>query len=337
MRPHANPVCWSVWGLAVALVTISTRDPLYLVLAFIATTIVYLTRVTDSPDSATWSLVVRIGAVVSVVSVLFNLLTAHSGEDVLFNTPSDIPIVGGIITVNALIYGITSAFSIVTLILAAAIFGSMVDRASLLRAVPYPLSSAGVAAIIGLSFFPQMIFAFHEVRDAQASRGFKVRSIRDVAPLVVPTLYLGLEHAFNLAEAMESRGFGASVAPSRRRTWFLPLGVVMLLAAVSLIIGGQIGLALGAGVIGLLSTGYGLFGSRASRVSYRPTRWSISDVLVLGAAVLSGFSFAVAVVFAPGTVEWSPFPRLIAPPFSPWLGLACVLLIAPALVGGARE
>ncbi|HEX3723412.1 MAG TPA: energy-coupling factor transporter transmembrane component T [Nitrolancea sp.] len=337
MKTPANPVCWSAWGLAVALVTISTRNPLYLVLALIATTIVYLTRVSDSPDSATWRLVVRIGAVVAVVSVLFNLLTAHAGEDVLFHLPHAIPIVGGIITFNALLYGVSTAVSIVTLIIAAATFGSMVDRATLLRAVPYPLSSAGVAAIIGLSFFPQMIFAFHEVRDAQASRGFKVRSIRDVAPLVVPTLFLGLEHAFNLAEAMESRGFGASIAPPRRGTWFLPVGVVMMLAAISLTIGGQVGLALGAGAIGLLSTGYGLFGYRGSRVTYRPTRWTVSDLVVLGVALISGCSFAAAVVVAPASVEWSSFPRLIAPPFSPWLGLACVLLIAPALVGGATN
>src|SRR6185437_11361019 len=110
-----------------------------------------------------------------------------------------------------------------------------------------PLSSAGVAAIIGLSFFPQMIVAIREVRDAQSSRGFKVRSVRDVAPLIIPTLFLGLEHAFNLAEAMESRGFGAVSEVPRRRTWLLPTGIVMMLAAASLLIGGLVAPAIVAG------------------------------------------------------------------------------------------
>jgi energy-coupling factor transport system permease protein len=337
MRTHANPLAWSAWGLAVALVTISTRNPLYLFLALVATTIVYLTRATNGADSATWSLVVRIGALVATVSVLFNFVTAHSGDHVLFHIPSSIPIVGGIVTANALMYGVASAFSIVTLIVAAATFGSIVDRASLLRAVPYPLTSAGVAAIIGLSFFPQMIFAIREVRDAQSSRGFKVRGVRDIAPLVIPTLFLGLEHAFNLAEAMESRGFGAVLVESRRRSWLLPFGVVMMLAAASLIIGGLVVSAVCSGTIGVASTAFGLFGTRSSRVSYRPIRWSISDWIILGASALTGGCFAVTVIFASHAIEWSPFPRLAAPPFAPWLGLACLLLVTPALFSGATE
>ncbi|HEX7103064.1 MAG TPA: energy-coupling factor transporter transmembrane protein EcfT, partial [Nitrolancea sp.] len=64
MRTSSNPVVWGVWGLAVTLVTVTTRDPLYLVLALLATTIVYLTRATTASDASTWSLVVRIGALV---------------------------------------------------------------------------------------------------------------------------------------------------------------------------------------------------------------------------------------------------------------------------------
>jgi len=85
MRASANPLVWGVWGIAVTLVTVTTRDPLYLALALIATTIVYLTRATSASDAATWSLVVRIGALVSIVSVIFNLLR-HMRE-----TPSSSP------------------------------------------------------------------------------------------------------------------------------------------------------------------------------------------------------------------------------------------------------
>jgi energy-coupling factor transport system permease protein len=321
-----------MWGLAVTLVTVSTRDPLYLALALIAVSIVYLTRATGASDAATWSLVVRIGALVSVVSVIFNLFTAHAGGSVLFTLPSGLPIIGGNITANALVYGVSTALSITTLIVAAATFGAVVDRATLLRAVPYPLSSAGVAAIIGLSFFPQMIVAFRDVRDAQSSRGFKVRSVRDVVPLVVPTLFLGLEHAFNLAEAMESRGFGAALAKDRRRSWLLPLGLAAFLLSVALLIGGQTTIAVIAGAIGAATALYGLFSRQRQRQTYRPLNWEVSDWVVLGTTGISAGLFAFAVIFASHTLIWSPFPRLDSPPFAPWLGLACLLLVTPALI-----
>jgi energy-coupling factor transport system permease protein len=332
VRAGANPVVWGVWGLAITLVTVTTRDPLYLALALLATTIVYLTRTTKASDAATWSLVVRIGALVSIVSVIFILLTAHAGDTVLVTLPGALPIVGGIVTANALAYGVSTALSITTLIVAAATFGSMVDRASLMRAVPYPLSSVGVAAIIGLSFFPQMIVAFRDVRDAQASRGFQVRSVRDVVPLVVPTLFLGLEHAFNLAEAMESRGFGATLATDGRRAWLLPVGVGAILLSVALLIGGQVPAAALVGALGAGATFYGLFGVRSGRQAYRPLRWTLSDWVVLTTSAAGGVCFAGALVFASHTLVWSPFPRLNTPPFAPWLGVACLLLVAPAFV-----
>jgi hypothetical protein len=111
----------------------------------------------------------------------------------------------------------------------------------------------------------------------------------------------------------------------------------MMLAAVSLIIGGLVGLAAVAGAIGFVATVYGLFGMRNARVSYRPIRWSATDWIILGAATLTGGCFAFAVVFSPPSIEWSPFPRLGAPPFAAWLGLACLLLVTPALVGGTTE
>ena len=330
MRSQANPLVWGAWGLAVTLVTITTRDPLYLTLAFIATTIVYLTHATKASDASSWSLVVRIGALVSIASVIFNLFTAHAGDTVLFTLPRMLPIIGGIVTANALVYGISTALSITTLIVAAATFGSMIDRAVLLRAVPYPISSAGVAAIIGLSFFPQMIVAFREVRDAQSSRGFKVRGVRDVVPLVVPTLFLGLEHAFNLAEAMESRGFGAALSKNRRQNWILPIGAAAILIAVALLIG-ELVLAAGiVGILGTLVTIYGLFGERSPRQTYRPVRWETSDGILLAASGLSAAGFAIGLVFVSHALVWSPFPRLVSPPFAPWLGIACLLLVAPA-------
>ena len=228
-----------VWGGAVALATVSTRNPFYLTLNLLAVSVVYVALPRDNAQRGIWGLVIKIGLLVAGMTIAFNLLTAHAGDQTLTHLPSRIPIIGGEITGNAFVYGLSTAAAILTLIVTAAVFGSVVDRASLLRAVPASLSSAGIAAVIGLSFFPQTLVSLRDVREAQAARGFRVRSIRDVRPLVIPVMTAALEGAFNLAESMESRAFGSQRTGSQHRTWPFISGVMLTLAAVSLLIGGQ--------------------------------------------------------------------------------------------------
>lgn len=331
MKRHANPVPWIAWAMAVSLATIATRNPFYLSLVLLATSIVFLSRRPDGGKSEIWALVVRIGAVVSVVSIGFNLLTAHAGNQIITRIPGSIPIIGGVITANALVYGVSYALAILSLIVAAATFGSNIDRASLLRSIPQPLLSAGTAAIIGLSFFPQTLISLRQVREAQAARGFRIRSVRDVRPLVVPVLSLGMEGAFNLAEAMESRGFGQRPPQSVSRTWLFPAGITLTVLAISFVIGGLIvpaGLSAAAGVCMVAA---GLFATPKSRTSYRSTVWDFQDWLMLSASLVSAAAFGTAILFYSSSVEWSPFPILFIPAFSPWLGASCLLLLTPAL------
>jgi energy-coupling factor transport system permease protein len=326
----ANPVPWITWLLAVTLATVATRDPLYLALVLLAVSVVYRACVPKGTGSA-WVLVIRIGLVVVVASILFNLFTVHAGFDLLFRLPPAIPIAGGDVTANALLYGISSALAILTLIVAAATFASVIDRATLLRTLPDALAPAGTAAIIGLSFFPQTLASLREVREAQAARGFRVRSVRDVTPLVVPVLSLGLEGAFDLAEAMESRAFGSRVRSSVVPFWVFPTGILLTIVAVSLLIAGLILAAVVAGGASLVLTALGLFGGRSKRSAYRASRWRAGDWVMVATSAVSATAFSAAILFLPGAVEWSPFPAITAPPFSPWLGAACMLLVTPAL------
>lgn len=332
MTRHTNPIPWIAWGLAVALATITTRNPLYLALVLLSTVVVYVSFRDEADRSGIWGLVIRIGLVVSGVSVGFNVLTVHSGDRVLARIPSTFPIVGGAITANALLYGISSALAILSLIVAAATFGSVIDRASLLRAVPGPLSSAGIAAVIGLSFFPQTLASLREVREAQAARGFRIRSVRDVRPLVVPVLSLGLEGAFNVAEAMESRAFGAEQRTTHPRSWIFPAGILLTIVSISLLIGGLLIPSVTAAGLGVSMVAFGLLRSPASRTSYQSTAWRARDWLAVSIMATSCVMFGAAILFFSSTVDWSPFPTLRAPVFSPWLGAACLLLVTPSLV-----
>ncbi len=334
MTTSTNPIPWIVWGIAVTLATIATRNPLYLALVLSATAVVYLSRRPRSGHAQIWSIVIRIGVLVAAVSVSFNLLTVHSGDQTIVRIPGAIPIIGGVITANALVYGISSALAILSLIVTAATFGSIVDRASLLRSVPQSLSSAGVAAIIGLSFFPQTVVSLREVREAQAARGFRIRSVRDIRPLVVPVLTLGLESAFSLAEAMESRAFGGEPRSSGFKPWMFVTGILLAIIAVSLVISG---LVVGAALCSIASVGLitmGLMGSPTSRTSYRPSVWRTGDWVMLVFAAISFSIFGIAILFFAASVDWSPFPTLRTPVVNPLLSVACLLLVAPALTAG---
>jgi hypothetical protein len=97
------------------------------------------------------------------------------------------------------------------------------------------------------------------------------------------------------------------------------------------LIGGLITIAAIAGVFGTASVVYGLFSGQRQRQTYRPLNWAISDWVVLGTAGICADMFAFAVILASHTLVWSPFPRLDSPPFAPWLGLACLLLVTPAV------
>ncbi len=332
MRRRANPTVWLAWGAAVTMATITTRNPLYLTLTLLATLVTYLACRPDARELSIWGLVIKIGGFVAVATVGFNLATAHAGDDVMFRVSSRVPIVGGAITANALLYGVSSALAIFTLIVAAATFASVVDRISLLGLVPAPLASAGVAAVIGLSFFPQTLNSLRQVREAQAARGFRVRSIRDVTPLVVPVLSLGLDGAFDLAEAMESRAFGGAMRQRPSHRLVFPASALLVLLSVACMIGGSTPAAAVLGIFGVACAGYGLFAGNMALSRYRPLTWTRSDLIVLATSLVSLTVITGVVLFASRLIEWSPFPIAHTPPFSPVVGAACLLLAAPALL-----
>ncbi len=336
-----NPVAWLAWGAAATLAVVTTRNPLYLTLTGVSVAVARLATPRASLTAAAWSVMLRVGLAIAAVSVLFNLLTAHVGDHVLARLPGSLPIAGGPLTLNALVYGLASALALLDLLLVAATVTSGVDRAEALRLVPARLASAGVAAIIALSILPQTLTAAREVREAQAARGFQPRSVRDLRPLIVPVLHLGLEHAFDLAQAMESRSFGASLPhPGARRPALAALALLLATLAAVAFGAGRGALAAGAaiGAIGVLALGRER-AARAHRSRYREVVWHANDVAVVIAAS-AATALTVVALLAPGDpLSYSPYPYLVWPPFAIGPGLAALLLAAPAgslLRGGPR-
>jgi energy-coupling factor transport system permease protein len=333
---------WLLWALVVLVTASSTRNPLYVVLVLLIAAAVELACTprhrSESARRAALPSSFRFGAVAVPLAALFNGLTVHFGETVLFHLPAWLPLLGGAVTLEAFAYGAINGLTLMAIFSGFSTFNRVTPARDLVRLTPRAFHETGVVLSIALTFVPQMTRSLGRIREAQAVRGHRVRGLRDWLPIFVPLLISGLERALGLAEAMVARGYGAisDQAHSLRAQALLALGLLALLLGwlATLFLpqwrmAGIGGMIAGAGLIG------GLLwraGRSVAHTTYRARRWTVRESLaVLGCAV------TLAVLLAPlpfvnrETLYYSSYPRLALPPFDPAIGLGLLGLLVPAL------
>ena len=102
---------------------------------------------------------VKIGIFFFALAIPFNALSIHIGQIILFRLPSSWPIIGGPITLEAIIAGAVSGLALFTILVVFAAFNAVVDHYQLLRATPAFLFQAGVIISIAITFVPQMVLS----------------------------------------------------------------------------------------------------------------------------------------------------------------------------------
>jgi len=333
---------WLVWAVTMMVTASSSRNPLYLVLLVLVAMGV---GVVCAPDRGRrWLSPLRFAAVAVPLAALFNGLTAHFGDTVLFRLPVWLPLLGGRVTLEALAFGAMNGLTLTAIFSGFAIFNQAVPTSDLVRLTPRAFHDAGVVVSIALTFMPETTRSLARIRDAQAVRGHRLRSLRDWLPIVVPLLVSGLERSMGLAEAMVARGYGAvsSRAHPLRVQGMLALGLLGLLGGwvAWLFLPSWKGVTGGAMTVGAgtIAGALWLAGRNARRTAYRVRRWTIRDTL---AVMGCGLTLTVALLPLPlvdrATLHFAPYPRLTAPPFDPFIGLGLLGLLAPGLVAaGAR-
>jgi energy-coupling factor transport system permease protein len=333
---------WVIWLVAAAVPAFTLRNPLYLTLVLGAAGLVYLSLGRTSTIGRSWGSFVKLGLFLFALTIPINALSIHSGNIVLFHLPEGWPIVGGRITLEAVIAGAVSGLALFTILMVFATFNAVVDHYQLLRATPAFLFQAGVVVSIAITFVPQMVLSAKEIREAQRIRGHRFRGIRDLLPLIMPLLASGLERAIQLAETMEARGFGGAVdpLPQGRAQWVQVGGLVALLTLLAgLFITAYFvesrawgTVLIGLGVGGLLAT-FRIQGGRVRQTRYRRLQWHVRDMAVVVACVLAVAAFAGTRMIVPEALYYSPYPpNALWPPFQPIAGAALLLLAVPALV-----
>ena len=339
-----HPLIWLLWLVAAVVPALATRNPLYLIILLLTIAVVYMALGTRSPLAISWGLFVRAGLLLWGATFVFDTLTAHYGATVLLSLPRQWPVIGGPITLEAVVFGATSGLALVTLLLVFATFNALVDHYRLLRLLPPSLYQVGVVASIAMTFVPSTAASLKDIREAQTVRGHRFRGMRDLLPLFVPLVTGGLERAIQLAEAMEARGFSRVVTPTKDALWLRKLALTVAMLACGLGLFGYSywrsgrwpSLALLAAGLALLLFTLHRMGRGTGRTRYRRELWRRRDTLVglASGAVLA--TFLALLMLWPEALAYPIYPRVTWPPFEPLVGLVLLPLIAPALVAGSR-
>jgi energy-coupling factor transport system permease protein len=349
-----HTMTWLLWLVAALLPAMLTRNPLYLIILLLAVAVDYNTIGRLSPVAGSWRLFLKAGLVLAAFSIVFNTLTVHYGETVLFTLPRftlrfgqvvflDL---GGEITLEALSYGLANGLSLIAILLIFATFNVLVDHHQLLRSIPGFMYQTGMIASIAIAFVPQMVSSLRDIREAQAIRGHRFRGIKDLLPLFIPLLTTGLERAIQLAESMEARGFGSnsrSGSPKRE----LLHRMLIVLALFGLLAGAfwysyfradrWTGGLLILGSILMLAGNLIVMGRRVERSRYRRELWRRRDTIVSMACVAAIATIALFWVLDGEALLFYPYPRVSLPSFNPLIGLALLTVVTPVFVAPQKR
>lgn len=302
-----HPAAWWIWAVALAACALRTTNPVLLCLIIAVAGWVAVARRVEAPWSRSFTSFLRLGLVVIVIRVLFQMLFGlRLAGTTLFSIPEfTLPSwaagvsVGGPVTFESLLSALYQGLRLAAVL---ACFGAATTLCSpyrILRALPSALYEAGVAVTIAFTFAPQAIIASRQVREARRLRGRSDRGVAAWTSSALPVLEGALDRAVSLAASMDSRGYGrrGAASPRARRRM-----VVMVIVGVVALAVGSYGLldptapasfrfpALALGALALL--GALVAGSRSTtRTRYRPDPWAVPEWIVAlsGCVAYAGF------------------------------------------------
>ena len=344
-----HPAAWWLWAGGLAVACSRTTNPVLLLLAISVAALVVERCRTDAPWSRSFGTLLRLGALVVLVRVVFSIvLAAPGGTHVLLVLPAlslPGPLAGlhllGPLTAEALLAALYDGLRLAAILACLGAAASLASPRRLLATLPAAAYEAGVALVVATSFTPLLVEDLSRIRQARRLRGRSTSGLRALRETMVPVLEGALERSITLAAAMDSRGYGRrrSAPPALRAmtTGLLLAGLLatgmgaygVLAAGSPPLLGAPLLLA---GVVGAAG-GLLLAGRRVPRTRYRPERMTPRSVTVTASGLLAGLI----------VVLWGGEPGLtgpVSPPAWPDLppvaGLAIALAALPAAVAGRR-
>ena len=149
-----DPRAWLLWAVTVLVTASTTRNPLYTAIMLLVAMVVGATCATDRQQRAPLS-PLQFGMMAVPLSALFNGLTVHFGETVLFILPDWLPLLGGAVTLEAIIFGAVNGLTLTVIFSSFAIFNAVTPVRDLIKLTPRAFHEAGVVLSIALTLVPQ--------------------------------------------------------------------------------------------------------------------------------------------------------------------------------------
>ena len=341
---HFHSLVWLIW-LAAGFSTV-TSNPLLNVLIMLQAVLVGLTCHSGSPVGHALGLFLKFGLILVIIRTLLSVVAIGGysyGSTKLFTLPTlQLPIwlggiqLGGTATLEMLIGGLVGGLRLWALLLLFGAFNAVADHYALLRRTPRFLFHAGLVTTIALTFVPHAVLQLQAIRDAQRIRGHRFRSWRDALPLLIPLVSGSLERSIQLAEALDSRGFGRIASRQGRTGWSQAAIVVGLTLIAYGLYFGLLGntYAWFALVCGGLLAAYALhrLSLGVTRTRYVQERWHRHDTMVAVASVVLMSGMIGLRLTDTGGLLYTPLPQANMPSFDPFVGVLLLLLSLPTAV-----
>jgi energy-coupling factor transport system permease protein len=194
---------WSASGL---LLVILSNNPAYRVLVLLAA-LNFL--IAHRRSAARLRPLLTLLATATLLSIAVSLLLSHTGAHALLVVPPAIPLAGGPLTIESILYGASAGLGIVAGAIVVAPLSLVIESDQLVDALPAPLHRAGTTLAASLNLIPGIGRSVTSVREAQIMRGWRPRGLRSYAEILVPVTLTALESSIQLAETMEARGYGS--------------------------------------------------------------------------------------------------------------------------------
>lgn len=143
----------------------------------------------------------------SIGFVTFYALFAHIGDQVLFVIPGSLSLISGIVTLNAIFYGLLISATITLGVYSFAIFSLFFQHQQVRFYFPGILGNLSILFSF-LSHFTQFFFRHRQNFEEKIfNRGMKLSKIEWVKLFIHDSFFFAVEHSISYAEIIDLRGF----------------------------------------------------------------------------------------------------------------------------------
>jgi energy-coupling factor transport system permease protein len=183
----------------------------------------------------------RIGLIMALFIALFNPLINNQGAHVIIYGPR-IPLWGNLdITLEAVLYGLSSALRVFTVIMIFGLATAIINPDDLLGMFSRFSSRSSLSAALAVRLYPSMVTEAREIKEVQLVRGERLKGggrwsrARAHMPMLLSLFQGSLDRAASIAESMSARGFGSGRRTRLKRHLFRARDAIVIALSLAIL------------------------------------------------------------------------------------------------------